>query len=221
LLSCKDILSAKPSSADGIYPIDPDGEGPNSPIDVYCDMTSDGGGWILAATLRSLTTRAKVEAWPEWSDDWWILEHGTPTDPTVAFSNHDMRRFRTLIGSSAILRASNPDNDVKRYHFGFTPNNWDLWNKKRLSVQNIQIIGPFNVAAVQVSTSLNLTGAKTARQNGHWGQGMFYLGTLPGSGDIDDEGLGARFHVGTNLPGVYGYVGDTRVDSRWHLWLRE
>ncbi|AUP78131.1 fibrinogen-like YCDxxxxGGGW domain-containing protein [Flavivirga eckloniae] len=32
---------------DGIYTIDPDGIGGNSPYDCYCDMTNNGGGWTL------------------------------------------------------------------------------------------------------------------------------------------------------------------------------
>jgi hypothetical protein len=32
---------------DGKYMIDPDGGGPNPLIPVWCDMTTDGGGWIL------------------------------------------------------------------------------------------------------------------------------------------------------------------------------
>ncbi len=34
-------------NTDGIYTIDPDGVGGNDPINCYCDMTNDGGGWTL------------------------------------------------------------------------------------------------------------------------------------------------------------------------------
>lgn len=35
-------------TGDGVYKIDPDGTGGNAPFDVYCDQTTDGGGWTLA-----------------------------------------------------------------------------------------------------------------------------------------------------------------------------
>lgn len=33
------------SDSDGVYKIDPDGRDGLDPFEVYCDMTTDGGGW--------------------------------------------------------------------------------------------------------------------------------------------------------------------------------
>nr|VFK22113.1 MAG: Fibrinogen beta and gamma chains, C-terminal globular domain [Candidatus Kentron sp. LPFa] len=45
--SCHAIKEDLLDATSGAYEIDPDGEGPLSPFNVYCDMETDGGGWTL------------------------------------------------------------------------------------------------------------------------------------------------------------------------------
>lgn len=51
--SCKALKAATPSATSGTYTIDVDGSGPKTPIKVYCDRVTDGGGWTVAAYIRA------------------------------------------------------------------------------------------------------------------------------------------------------------------------
>jgi hypothetical protein len=48
--SCAAILQGDPDAMSGVYPLDPDGDGPEPPFSAYCEMDAgqDGGGWTLA-----------------------------------------------------------------------------------------------------------------------------------------------------------------------------
>lgn len=52
--SARDIQNRSPAALNGIYWIDPDGLGGDSPFQVFADMTSMGGGWTLAHDKANL-----------------------------------------------------------------------------------------------------------------------------------------------------------------------
>jgi cysteine-rich repeat protein len=51
-VSCKAIKTGNPAAKDGVYTLDVDGPGPKASFKVYCDMTTDGGGWQIMNYLR-------------------------------------------------------------------------------------------------------------------------------------------------------------------------
>jgi len=50
--SCAEQHARTPGAPSGPQIIDPDGEGPQQPVAVWCDMLTDGGGWTLVASSR-------------------------------------------------------------------------------------------------------------------------------------------------------------------------
>ncbi len=88
--SCKAILDAGHSSGDGAYNISPDG---GDGVDVYCDMTTDGGGWTLIMMFRGddVSTFRYDSAY--WSNS--EVLHAATTDPDVD-TNMKNRAYNSL-----------------------------------------------------------------------------------------------------------------------------
>lgn len=77
----------------GVYRIDPDGAEGGTPVDVQCDMTTDGGGWTVVQRRANGT----VDFYRTWAE--YAIGFGTPTEYWIGNN-----RLATMTAAGVELR---------------------------------------------------------------------------------------------------------------------
>ncbi len=100
--SCSHIKAKQPNADNGVYSIDPDGDGGRAPFRVYCDMDAAGGGWTLV--MKSNTNNTDLHyASPHWLRDT-TLRAG---DFALDAGNSKYESFNRMPVQELMIRAEN------------------------------------------------------------------------------------------------------------------
>ncbi|EKE28558.1 MAG: hypothetical protein ACD_3C00045G0004, partial [uncultured bacterium (gcode 4)] len=116
--SCLNIKTAYPSSADWIYWINPDS---TTPIQAYCDMTTDSWGWTLIVNIKK--NNAPPADWntrTTWFDFWW--------DRTKTYRLSDSAINALRLWWTSVYRNRASTNNTFYYTLASNPFTSNIWN---------------------------------------------------------------------------------------------
>ncbi len=218
--SCFALMVSAGLLDDGIYVVRPDLSG--ALVDVYCDMTTDGGGWTLVASSLDRTFDDRVMAWS--------------TDLTTLFpaAGHDglWDGMRSVIADDSDIRFSckgDPTAEAMRVDLSFYSTSW--YREITTGDDDESCFSPADdvLEGRPAPARRDIVGDVFLRRGNPWNDGGLVGEDACDDSDdfavdFDDRGMGGDGDDGTDWGEADGSqrCGFSRLTiGSWFVWVRE